>query len=433
MDHDPASAGASVSESLQREVLQHITSAYLNSADFNGISTEELAEIVGHDADGIESTIRALAAEGDIYVNFGHEMVNPFILGFPPQSADANAAEIRRRGGAAGAILYPRERVLAEISAGDRYPGAPYSAALATGRAQLSSVFFHAAVLARYRDDPRYNYTLDIGGEIRAQENTPLDTFLTTFSIGFRDDESSDEIVVGVPLRYLHDLSAAEQSYWKSFEHDDQSWLLHPDWVRPHLMGEFPERISPYTAVLMETQLINEICGAIDYPHLFKQTYADRDRPTDFGYLIRPTELELTSFIEQLNKLLIEPLNVKFFERAKLATTEERKDSEGNVYRAQRGTMSMLIAWMERTVTHDPNGLVQSASSILREIRRRRSKTAHSIRDNAYVPSLWGEQRRFIVESYFAIRTVRQLLQSHPRASSVRVPVELDEPRVWPF
>lgn len=433
MDHDSAPAGASVSRALGHEVLQYLASAYLSSADFNGISTEELVELVGGDAEGVESTVGVLVAEGDIYANFGHEMVNPFILGFPPQSADENAAEIRRRGGAAGAILYPRERVLAEISAGDRYPGAPYSAALAMGRAQLSSVFFHAAVLARYRDDPRYDYTLDIGGEIRAQENTPLDTFLTTFSIGFRADESSDEIVVGVPLRYLHDLSASEQSYWKSFEHDDQNWLLHPDWVRPHLMGEFPERISPYTAVLMETQLINEICGAIDYPHLFKKTYTDRDRPTDFGYLIRPTELELTSFIEQLNKLLIEPLNVKFFERAKLATTEERQDSEGNVYRARRGTMNMLIAWMERTVTHDPNALVQYASSILKEIRRRRSKTAHSIRDNAYAPSLWGEQRRFIVESYLAIRTVRQLLQSHPRASSVHVPVELDEPRVWPF
>ena len=40
----------------------------------------------------------ALSAEGDIYVSFGHEMVNPLILGFPPQSSDENMAEIERRG-----------------------------------------------------------------------------------------------------------------------------------------------------------------------------------------------------------------------------------------------------------------------------------------------------------------------------------------------
>ena len=52
------SVGVPVSETLQDEVLQHITFVYLNSADFNGISTEELAELVGNDPDGIESTIR---------------------------------------------------------------------------------------------------------------------------------------------------------------------------------------------------------------------------------------------------------------------------------------------------------------------------------------------------------------------------------------
>jgi hypothetical protein len=83
-------------------------------------------------------------------------------------------------------VLYPTRDTLAAMSAGDRYPNAPYSAALALGHAQLESVFFGADVLCRYRDDPRYDYTLDIGGEIRAPEGTPFDTYLTTFSIGVR-------------------------------------------------------------------------------------------------------------------------------------------------------------------------------------------------------------------------------------------------------
>lgn len=93
----------------------------------------------------------------------------------------------------------------------------------------------------------------------------------------------------------------------------------------------------------------------------------------------------------------------------------------------------MLIEWMERTVTHDPEELVPSAKAILKEIRTKRSKSAHSIRENEYDQLNWSEQRRLVCESYLAVRTVRQLLQFHPRASAVNVPDELDEPRVWPF
>lgn len=426
------SASVTVDE-LTPELLKRIALAYLSSDDFNGVSARDLIDGDGVRRGALNKAIDELVAAGDVYANFGHEMVNPFILGFPPQSANDNVAEVKRRGSVQDAILYPRQRILAAMSAGDRYPGAPYSAALALGRAQLESVFFHAAVLGKYRDDPRYDYTLDIGGEIRGSVGTPHDTYLTTFSIGFDKEETNDEIVVGVPLRYLHDLSASEQSYWKSFEHEEQDWVLHPDWVRPHLLGEFPERVSPYTAILMEMRVINELCDAIRYPPLFRQLYDGAERPTDYGYLIRPTQRELSAFVEQLNKLFIEPLNLRFFERARVSTTEEKQDADGNAYRAARGTMSMLLEWMEQTVTHDPNGLVPSAGAILKEIRRKRSKTAHSLRENEFDPLLWGEQRRLVVESYFAVRTVRQLLQSHPLATVVRVPAELEEPRVWPF
>lgn len=93
----------------------------------------------------------------------------------------------------------------------------------------------------------------------------------------------------------------------------------------------------------------------------------------------------------------------------------------------------MLIEWMERTVRHDPEGMVPSAASILKEIRGARSKAAHTLRENEYDPSVWAEQRRFIVEAYLAGRTLRTLLQSHPKAPAVEVPEELDELKVWPF
>lgn len=420
-------------DGVKEQLREHIARRYLESPDFNGVEAPRLIDALGEFPVDIEAVLAELVAEGVVYANFGHEMTNPHIIGFPHQPAADNLTEVQQRGGVRAAVLYPTRDTLAAMSADDRYPGAPYSAALALGHAQLESVFFRADVLGRYRDDPRYDYTLDIGGEIRAREGTPHNTYLTTFSIGFDSDKDNHEIVVGVPLRYLHDLSPAEQAYWKSFEHERQDWVLHPDWVRPHLMGEFPERVSPYTAVLMEMRLINDICEAIGYPRLFRNLYDGASRPTDYGYLIRPTKRELSNFIEQLNKLLIDNLDQKFFVRAQIPLTEERKDGEGNTYQGQRGTMNMLIEWMERTVRHDPKGMVPSAVSILKEIRRARSNVAHTLRENEYDPSVWKEQRRFVVEAYLAGQTVRQLLQSHPEAAAVEVPEELDEPKVWPF
>lgn len=423
----------SMHDGVERQLLEHIAKKYLDSRDFNGLAAGPIINSLAEFPVDIESVLTELVAEGAIYANFGHEMTNPYIMGFPHQSAADNLAEVQKRGGVRSAVLYPTRDTLAAMCAGDHYPGAPYSAALALGHAQLESVFFQADVLGKYRDDPRYDYTLDIGGEIRALEGTPLNTYLTTFSIGFDADMNNDDIVVGVPLRYLHDLSPSEQAYWKSFEHERQDWVLHPDWVRPHLMGEFPERVSPYTAVLMEMQLVNDICGAIGYPSLYRNLYDGPSRPTDYGYLIRPTGRELSNFIEQLNKLLIDNLNKKFFVRTQVALTEERQDGAGNTYQGERGTMNMLVEWMENTVTHDPGGMVPSAVRILKDIRKARSKTAHKLYENNYDPSVWADQRRYVVEAYLAVRSIRQLLASHPKAASVRVPDELDEPRVWPF
>lgn len=420
-------------DGVKAHLAEQIVRRYLDSPDFNGVDASLLTGAMKHLPVDAEGLVVELVAEGAVYANFGHEMTNPHIMGFSHQDAAANHAEVSRRGGVNGAILYPTRKTLAAMGAGTRYAGAPYSAVLALGHGQLDSVFFRADVLAKYRDDPRYDYTLDIGGEIRAREGTPLDGYLKTFSIGFHADPNEDEIVVGVPLRYLHDLSSAEQAYWKSFEHDRQDWMLHPDWVRPHLMGEFPERLSPYAALLEEMELVNQLCDAIGWPHLYRTIYTKANRPTDFGYLIRPTKRELNNFTEQLNKMLIDNMRKEFFAPAQVEATEERRDEEGNVYRAPRGTMAMLRDFMEKTVREDPHGAVPHADATLRLIRKKRSSVAHDIKDNEYDPSVWREQTELVKDAYRTVLTIRQLLQSHPKAAFFEVPPLLEDQAVWPF
>ncbi len=430
MEHDSVT---SEPDQLKTLLIAVIAREYLNSPDFNGVEYPPLAAAVAQPGIDVEQLLIELVADGAVYANFGHEGTNPFIMTFSHQDAAANYAEVVKRGGVCSAMFYPTATTLTEFGAGDRYPDAPYSASLALGSGQLDPVFFHADVLAKYRDDPRYDYTFDISGEIRAREGTPHNTYLTTFSIGFHADPNEDEIVVGVPLRYLHVLSTAEQAYWKSFESGPQDWVLHPDWVRPNLLGEFPERLSPYAALLAEMKVVNEVCEAIGWPPLYRSLYADKSRPTDFGYPIRPTKRELHNFIEQLNKMLIDNMQAEFFRRAKVDIVEERRDGEGNVYWAQRGTITMLKDFIEKTIRNDPQGAVPHANQTLRRIRKLRSSVAHDIKDNEYDPTVWRAQTTLVNDAYRTVLTIRQLLQSHPRAASVWIPQMLDDQSVWPF
>ena len=411
-------------DQAKQKISANIADVYLASPDFNGMSAYSLP-------DALKPLVVELIAEGDVYANFGHQMVNPHIIGFPQESPAQNAAEVERRGGIDSAILYPTRRFLKEHGAGARYPDEPYTTQLALGYSQLEPRFFDPAVLGRYRDDPRYDYTFDIDGRISGT-GVAEDTFLATIGVGFDKEPGNDEIVIGVPLRYLRDLSPTEQGYWKSFEHERQDWVLHPDFVKPHILGEFPDRISPYEAMLREMEMVNDLCDAIEYPHLYRHTYTDTNRPTDFGYVIRPTKRELSNFVEQLNKMLIDNMDREFF-KGRVDVHEQRTDTFGNEYMAPRGTIAMLKDWLHKVVRHDPDGLVPSAVKHMRNIRSDRSSVAHDVKENEHDPAVWTTQRELIVASYVTVRTIRQLLQSHPRSAIVEVPNVLDEVKVWDF
>lgn len=422
-------ATPSIGEIKQR-LTDSVTTYFLDSNDFNGLPAQRLIPKSPDSAAIIEELLTELVADGVIYANFGHKMVNPHIIGFQQEEPAENLAQVRKRAGIGSSVLYPTAATLEQAGAADRYPDAPYSRQLVLGEGQLESRFFHGAVLARYRDDPRYEYAFDINGHIRGS-GAPMGTFLTTFGIGYHRDTRNPEIVVGVPLRYLHDLLPVEQSYWLSFQHDQQDFILHPDWVRPNLYGEFPEKISAYTAILDEMELINRICDAIGYTHLYRTLFTENSRPTDYGYVIRPTDRELSNFYEQLNKLLIDNMQPAFFDRTRVERTQELKDGEGNTYRGPRGTVAMLEDFLKDVVTVDSEGMVPDAVATLRKIRKYRSSVAHDIKVNSFDPAIWESQRQLVASTYFAVRTIRQLLGCHPDASEVTIPEALERPLVW--
>ncbi|GAA5189669.1 hypothetical protein GCM10023346_04880 [Arthrobacter gyeryongensis] len=123
-------------DGVKEQLREHIARRYLESPDFNGVEAPRLIDALGEFPVDIEAVLAELVAEGVVYANFGHEMTNPHIIGFPHQPAADNLTEVQQRGGVCAAVLYPTRDTLAAMSADDRYPGAPYSAALALGRSR---------------------------------------------------------------------------------------------------------------------------------------------------------------------------------------------------------------------------------------------------------------------------------------------------------
>ncbi len=54
-----------------------------------------------------------------------------------------------------------------------------------------------------------------------------------------------------------------------------------------------------------------------------------------------------------------------------------------------------------------------------RKVRKLRQRPAHKLTENKHDESLFETQRLLFVEAYVAIRTLRQVLENHPRARSV--------------
>lgn len=299
----------------QSTLLAIVTNAFLNSDDFNGIHYRALPP-------SLLGEIGPLLEAGRIYANFGQRMANPFILGLTPEPLDIHlevVASIDRE--IVDAVFYPTQKHLEEVVPQALFTDAPYSRALVLGNGQLEHRFFEAAVLARYRDDPRYEYIFDVDGTIirTAVEDS---TFLKTMSVGLRNADGF--VVVGVFLRYPHDLAPAEQQLWKAHEiADPEKYHLHPGFIAAHVLAKFPEKLSPYVAFLEEMALVNRMCEAIGFPPLFRKIYESgpkahepnkrERRPREFGHLVRPTRRELRDFNAVLDKMLSDNMQERFF------------------------------------------------------------------------------------------------------------------------
>ena len=378
------------------ELLAKVVKQYLESGDFNGYR-------VTLDLDA--PLIATLISDRKLELHCEDRHPNPSIRAFPAEAIGEQIGKIHHVDG----CLYPTPEFLREHvpSDGER----PFTTMLAQGAAQLEFRAFDLSVLEFYRNDPRYHYTTDdIHGSISVrQEHSGLrdsdQVFLQTFGYCYDEDVNR---AVAVFLRYLHDLTPEHQRIWQAKLLDEEH-QLHPDYYRTSIVGEFPERLSIYDALLAEQREINLMAEKFGKPPLFRRTYEPSRRPRGFGILIRPTQQAYESFVHMLDKLMSDNLNPDFF-KGDLELSETAVKQSGETFRIQVPTIRLLEQRFEDATSRNKNVMLAT----LRKIRRLRQRPAHALLDDdRFDQKFLKEQRALIQDAYFAVRTIRSLFETH--------------------
>jgi hypothetical protein len=299
-------------------VLKTVTAFYLESHDFNGISTWTLSEKFKQDWALLKMVVR--------------ELIEDEMLGLIDTNTDVNPHIIRRG-------FEPKDIQISKLDS-------------ESPPAYLS---FDLSVLEFYRNDPRYRYENDdIRGHIYydAEEMKDSDkALLETYGFSYDDDYNR---AVAVFLCYLTDLTPEHQQIWKAKELPG-NYKLHPDYYRNMIIGDWGEKVPICSALLKELYIINQMAKAMGRPPLFKDDYGEygENMPKRFGFLIRPTLEEFNNFILLFDKMLSDNINQDFFQKEVSYEIEiERKD--GKIQVQQKGRLQILDYWIRRFFrTHD--------------------------------------------------------------------------------
>jgi len=334
--------------------------------------------------------------------------------------------------------LYPTRSHLELVVNPDDYRDRPYTYEMTLGAGQLEFRYFDIIVLEFYRNDPRYYYKCDdINGHISIHDDHYYDNsmaekdkvLLETFGFAYNNNLHR---AVTTFVYYISKLSPEHQQVWKNRELDSAEYKPHPDYYRNNVIGDWGEKLPICTAFLMELKIINQMCNAMNRPHLFRNDFGEDNRPRNFSFLVRPTHKEYYDFVGLLDKMMSDNINKNFFQNDVSDQVEEER-SDGKIIVKNKGTIKMLEEWINRSFRpHDRKQLDEIFKSF-RKVRKERQRPAHAVDDNIFDQKYFADQRQILSKAYNAIRTIRLVLANNPavKAAKIDIPQELYEGKIW--
>lgn len=415
------------------QLLNAVTSHYLNSGDFNGFPIRDLDGLYTRNGD-LKKSLASLIRENKISLLFPDTHSNPYIKALPEEPNDRQIKKLYEFEDLTLVCAYPTAVHLAAVIDAATYQDRPFTLRLMLGEPQLSFVSFDLIVLEFYRNDPRYYYEHDdISGSISvhseyyesdtmaSSDQVLLQTFGFSYNSGFNR-------AVAVFLRYLSNLSPQHQQIWNARVINDD-YRLHPDYYRSSFLGEWYEGVSIFNAVIEELHQINEISKLMGRSPLFRNEFTEGKRPKDFGFLIRPTLKEYNDFILLLDKMLSDNINRRFF-RNDVSFEREEVREDGRIAVTQKGTIQVLEEWFKRRFRTTDTEMLFSA---FKEVRRQRQHPAHSINENIFDPKYIREQREVMLRVHQAVSLLREAFAFHPSAQNYEVPDWLTSGIIWSY
>jgi len=413
---------------LRDDFVKMVTDYYLKSRDFNGIPAGTICEKLNLSDSDAKELLKQLIQDDMVSVVYGDIHPNPFIKALKEEEKDKQIEKLDKLQD--NACIYPTPTYLKQVINPADYSGKPFTLKLAQGEAQLSYCSFDLSVLDFYHSDPRYLIrNNDVCGMLcytseKMKESDQI--LLESFGFSFGPNM---ERAVAVFLIYLSRLSAEHQQIWNA-KLINENYLLHPDYYRSSILGEWPERVSVFDAFVEELHQINEMCGQIGWSPLFNNDYWGEKKPKEFCFMLRPTSRKHNEFVEMLDKMMSQNLNVDFF-RKEIPVEYEEARKDGKVSVKMKGTIQLLDEFLKCKFITKERKDIEDMIAAFKEVRQLRRDYAHRIHEDVYDPEFYSKQRKVITKAYAGVRLIRLMLANHPSVEHYKVPDWLFYGKIW--
>lgn len=310
-----------------------------------------------------------------------------------------------------------------------------YTQLLALGEPQLKPLFFEIEVLERYLADPRYHFKFEgYCGKISIRsddDGNPLvreedRAFVKTFGLGY--DKDGNRLAVAY-LRYLNDLSAEHQAYWKSKEVTEEECVMVKEYYQNTIEGTWVSTVPIFEAFLGELACINDLTSKIFGIKLFNKDFKINECPVEFTYFFIPTSKKYYDFISLLDKMISDNINNDFF-KGVIEPYDLIEIEPGIKEKRTKGTLKLLEEWLTLHIQFNDQDALIRLLRPFKNVRKERQTPAHKITINTYDKTYFAKQKQVMTEVWTSMATLRKILQSHPKGKSVEIPSWLDKCKV---
>lgn len=433
-----------------QKILNETFDFFVKSRDFNGIPLTTLSELTEIEYKSLIDLIKMEIENGNISVQ---SSINPRIISLGHFDTDTQLKimddaknNVTKKIDSLPHIsfnshsicIYPSQKLLKSRRDVSEFNGSPFTKQLALGEPQLKPYYFEIEVLERYFGDPRFSFVFkDYSGQISYTEDENYipnvsetdQIFIQTFGLGVNENK---ERVAVVYLRYLKDLTPEHQTFWQSKEVKGNCQMLS-EYYTNTIEGNFTNSYSVFSGFLGEQKALNDLSVKIFGIPLFNKTFEKENRPKEFTFFFIPTLKNYHDFVLLLDKMISDNLNKDFFKQQDIVLFETKEIENGVVERREKGTLRLLEEWLSEIYKLNQNNSLSDLFKTFKAIRKERQSPAHKINDNIYDKKLIEKQKELIKESYFTMRTLRQIFQRHPFAKNVKIDKWLDEGHIKTF